>query len=535
MTVTKIANSWWRGAVLYQVYPISFLDTNDDGIGDIPGITAKLDYIASLGVDGIWLSPVFKSPMRDFGYDISEYCEIDPTFGSMDDFDEFIRQAHTKNLKVIIDQVYSHTAEEHPWFVASRSNRTNAKSDWYVWADPLPDGSPPNNWLSVFGGSAWQWDSRRQQYYFHNYLKQQPDLNLHNGAVQDAILDVARFWLERGVDGFRLDAVNCYMHDVQLRSNPSSGAISVVKPYVMQRHLFDQARPEARQFVNRLRALIDVKPGRVGIAELSSDRPMDAVRIFATGPDALHSSYTFHFLRKDLSAALIRQTLESLANEVPDAWPTLTFGNHDVERVASRWASEGKPYPLWPKTLFALLTSLRGSAFTYQGDELALPQADVPRERLRDPEGMEFWPTYKGRDGGRTPMPWSSTKVHAGFSTVEPWLPLDPRHYALAVDRQNDDPNSMLNFVRKWLRARAGWPAVRTGTIGFLDATDGLVMFLREDEGERFAFVFNLTGNLAKVPWTLGSGWTEPFKLGGLLEDGFVVLPAAAGMVLRKG
>ena len=529
-----VTGEWWRGAIFYQVYPISFMDTDGDGFGDLAGVTAQLDYIAGLGVDAIWLSPVFRSPMLDFGYDVSDYCDIDPMFGTLDDFDDLVASAHQRGLKVIIDQIYSHSAMAHGWFAESRTNRTNPKADWYVWADAKADGTPPNNWLSVFGGPAWQWDSGRQQYYFHNYLREQPDLNLHNSEVQAAILEVARFWLDRGVDGFRLDAVNCYMHDPALRDNPPSGATSVVKPYLMQKHLFDQARPEAKPFLADLRRVIDERSGRVAVAELSSDRPLEAVRDFASGPHGLHSSYTFHLMKKNFRPSAVYDLFAGLEHAAPNAWPTLTLGNHDVERIATRWRVD-QPQPQWSKLLFALVTSLRGSVFTYQGDELGLPQANVSRDRLRDPEGIEFWPAYKGRDGSRTPMPWVAAAKNAGFTDGEPWLPIDPSHHTLAVDRQDADPNSMLNFVRSWLRARAGWPAVRVGSQAILSAEGDVLVFKRATNGERFLFIFNFGTAAAEVSDLPTGDWRPTYDLGGTIQGGRAMLPAASGLVLRDG
>ena len=529
-----VTGEWWRGAIFYQVYPISFMDTDGDGFGDLAGVTAQLDYIAGLGVDAIWLSPVFRSPMLDFGYDVSDYCDIDPMFGTLDDFDDLVASAHQRGLKVIIDQIYSHSAMAHGWFAESRTNRTNPKADWYVWADAKADGTPPNNWLSVFGGPAWQWDSGRQQYYFHNYLREQPDLNLHNSEVQAAILEVARFWLDRGVDGFRLDAVNCYMHDPALRDNPPSGATSVVKPYLMQKHLFDQARPEAKPFLADLRRVIDERSGRVAVAELSSDRPLEAVRDFASGPHGLHSSYTFHLMKKNFRPSAVYDLFAGLEHAAPNAWPTLTLGNHDVERIATRWR-EDQPQPQWSKLLFALVTSLRGSVFTYQGDELGLPQANVSRDRLRDPEGIEFWPAYKGRDGSRTPMPWVAAAKNAGFTDGEPWLPIDPSHHTLAVDRHDADPNSMLNFVRSWLRARAGWPAVRVGSQAILSAEGDVLVFKRATNGERFLFIFNFGTAAAEVSDLPTGDWRPTYDLGGTIQGGRAMLPAASGLVLRDG
>ncbi len=523
---------WWRGAVLYQVYPRSFRDANGDGIGDLPGLLSGLDYIASLGVDGVWLSPVFASPQRDYGYDISDYCAIDPQFGTLADFDAVVDGAHARGLKIIVDQVYSHTSDLHPWFAESRADRANPKADWYVWADPKADGSPPTNWQATFGGAAWTWDSRRRQYYLHNYLIEQPDLNLHNPEVQDAILGVARVWLDRGVDGFRLDVANCYTHDRALRDNPPSGRTDAVKPYFLQTHLYDRDRPESLQFARRLRALVDERPGRFLLAELATDRPVEITAEYTSGPDGFHTAYSFMFLGERFGADWIRKGVERLLQAAPEAWPSWAFSNHDVTRVATRWGA-GRPQPQFAKLVFALLTSLRGTAFVYQGEELGLPEAEVPRERLRDPDGVAFWPAYKGRDGARTPLPWRAEAPHAGFGPPqggEHWLPVDPRHLPLAVDRQENDPGSMLRFVRAWLAWRRAQPALVKGDIAFLDAPLGVLAFTRRTRGQAALCAFNL-GETAQAIGLPAGDWREGPELGGKRAGAMLELGANSGFV----
>ena len=530
---------WWRGAVLYQVYPRSFMDGNGDGVGDIPGLISRLDHIAALGVDGIWLSPVFTSPMKDFGYDVADYCDIDPLFGTLKDFDQLVAACHARGLKLIIDQVYSHTSDRHAWFAESRQSRDNPKADWYVWADPKPDGSPPNNWIAVFGGSAWTWDSRRRQYYLHNFLIEQPDLNLHNPEVQNAILGVARFWLDRGVDGFRLDVANYYTHDRQLRDNPPSGLKSAAKPWAMQRHLYSVDQPETLPFVERLRALTDEKPGRMMVAELGSDEPVKRMAEYTSGAHRFHTAYSFVFLTRAFDAAYVRERIEELAREDASAWPAFAFSNHDFPRIASRWAKTvggERPEPLWTKTLIALLTTLRGTAFLYQGEELGLPEADVPFERLQDPDGIAFWPGYKGRDGCRTPMPWTDETPYAGFSSHEPWLPVDPRHLAMSVARENSDANSTLAFARQWLAFRQSIRTLKTGDMAFFDAkteASDVLAFTRSDAEASYALLFNLA--LEETWATLPPGdWSEAFPLGGRIEAGRVHLPPAAAFIARR-
>jgi len=332
--------NWWRGAVIYQIYPRSFQDTTGDGLGDIKGITQRLPHVASLGVDAIWLSPFFTSPMADMGYDVSDYCNVDPMFGTLEDFDEMMQEAHRLGLKVIIDQVISHTSDRHPWFVESRASRTNPKADWYVWADPKPDGTAPTNWLSIFGGPGWEWDGVRKQYYMHNFLISQPDLNFHNPEVQDAVLDAVKFWMDRGVDGFRLDTVNYYFHDKQLRSNPpmvydteGAGMETDTNPYSMQNHLYDKTQPENIGFLKRLRALLDTYEGRATVGEVGDGpRSLSTLALYTTGNDKLHMCYTFDFLGPAFDAGYIRKVMTTVADTVSNGWVCWAFSNHDVIR-----------------------------------------------------------------------------------------------------------------------------------------------------------------------------------------------------------
>ncbi|MFG6176999.1 alpha-glucosidase [Halomonas sp. THAF12] len=498
--------SWWRGGVIYQIYPRSFMDANHDGIGDLPGITEKLDYVASLGVDGIWLSPFFTSPMADFGYDVSDYRDVDPMFGTLDDFKALLARAHELGLKVMIDQVISHTSDAHPWFAESRMDRTNDRADWYVWADPKPDGTPPNNWLSIFGGSAWTFDPRRRQYYLHNFLASQPDLNFHNPGVRKAQLDNMRFWLELGVDGFRLDTVNFYFHDAELRDNPPVPADETrtlgapdANPYTWQRHVYDLSRPENLDFLRDLRALMDEYPGTTTVGEIGDDNPLERMAEYTAGGDKLHMAYTFDLLNAPHSPAYIREVIERFQRLAGDAWPCWALSNHDVERSASRWGAAEDPLA-YPRVALALLFSLRGSVCLYQGEELGLPEAEVPFERIQDPYGKVLWPEFKGRDGCRTPMPWSDA-AQGGFTAdgVEPWLPLEACHLALAVSRQQDDSASTLAATRTLLGFRRRHPALVDGDLELVDVGEELLGFVREASGEaggeRLLCVFNLGGS----------------------------------------
>lgn len=505
---------WWRGAVVYQVYPRSFQDTNGDGIGDLKGITQRLPYIASLGVDAIWLSPFFKSPMADMGYDVSDYCDVDPIFGTLADFDAMMAAAHALGIKVVIDQVISHTADVHPWFVESRSSRTNPKADWYVWADPKPDGTAPNNWLSIFGGPGWEWDGVRRQYYQHNFLTSQPDLNFHSNDVQDALLETVRFWLDRGVDGFRLDTVNYYFCDKLLRSNPphepDTGDAGLdapdSNPYGMQNHLYDKTQPENIGFLRRFRALLDRYEDRATVGEVGDGaRSLKTVAAYTSGGDKLHMCYTFDLLGPDFSAVHIRNCVDAFQKAVADGWVCWAFSNHDVNRHVSRFAKTEAERPVVAKLAISVLAALRGSICLYQGEELGLPEAELAFEDLRDPYGIRFWPAFKGRDGCRTPMPWEAAKAHAGFTAAEKaWLPVPYEQAALSVDTQETDEASVLHHYRQTLAFRKSRPALIDGDMEFIDTNQDLLAFTRRKAGETLLFIFNLTRQPAQFQLPAG-------------------------------
>lgn len=525
--------NWWRGAVIYQIYTRSFQDTDGDGIGDLPGIIERLDYVASLGVEGIWISPFFKSPMADFGYDVADYRAVDPMFGTLKDFDRLLGKAHELGLKVMIDQVLSHTSVEHAWFQESRQNRDNSKADWYVWADPREDGGPPNNWLSIFGGSAWKWEPRRQQYYLHNFLAEQPDLNFHNPDVRRAMLDNVRFWLDRGVDGVRLDAINFCFHDLQLRNNPpkpqekrKGRGYAPDNPYAYQFHYYDNTQPAMLPFLAELRALLDEYPGTVSLGEISAEN-VTATMAEYTSPGRLHMAYSFELLSENGSPEHIRTTVEETETAMQGGWPCWAISNHDVQRVISRWSSEVHD-PIRATQLTALICSLRGTVCVFQGEELGLNEAEVPFEALRDPFGIEFWPTFKGRDGCRTPMPWTRSK-NAGFSSGTPWLPVSPVHQALAVAEQECDPRSSLNMFRRFIAWRKTHEALKSGNIEFVMTTATILAFTRRTDSEQILVAFNLCERPVSVdlPKSFsgkalgGHGLPE-----GTLEDTHLSLPA---------
>ncbi|WP_248448399.1 alpha-glucosidase family protein [Sinorhizobium meliloti] len=494
--------NWWRGAVIYQVYPRSFQDTDGDGMGDLRGVTRRLPHIASLGVDAIWLSPFFTSPQADMGYDVSDYCDVDPMFGTLADFDEMLAEAHRLGLKVIIDQVISHTSDRHPWFVESRSSRTNPKADWYVWADPKPDGTAPNNWLSIFGGPGWEWDGVRRQYYLHNFLSSQPDLNFHNPGVQEAVLATVRFWLDRGVDGFRLDTANFYFHDRLLRDNPplvpdpdaTSRDAPEVNPYGMQDHLYDKTQPENLDFLRRFRAVLDEYGGRATVGEVGDgSRSLQTVAAYTSGGDKLHMCYTFDLLGPEFTARHFRRCVENFQSTVTDGWVCWAFSNHDVMRHVSRFALREADRERVAKLAISLLASLRGTICLYQGEELGLPEAELAFEELRDPYGIRFWPAFAGRDGCRTPMVWERELSNAGFSAGTPWLPVRDGHRMLAVDAQEGVEGAVLEHYRQTLGFRRAQSALVDGDMVFLGTNQDLLVFTREKDDERLLFVFNLT------------------------------------------
>lgn len=510
---------WYKGAVIYQVYPRSFQDSNNDGIGDLKGIINRIDYIKSLGVDAIWISPFFKSPMKDFGYDISDYRDIDPLFGDLNDFDELISQAHDRDIKIIIDQVLSHTSDQHQWFLDSRDNLINDKADWYVWADAKEDGTAPNNWLSIFGGGAWQWEPRRGQYYLHNFLTEQPDLNFHNPDVRKAVLDNVEFWLKKGVDGFRLDAINFCYHDARLRDNPAKPkdkrqgrGFSEDNPYAFQYHYYNNTQPENIEFMQDIRALLNKYPGTVSLGEISSEDSLATMAEYTQGGDKLHMGYSFELLTNDYSSEYIRTTVQTLEQHMLEGWPCWAFSNHDVERVASRWSENGKINSQQCKMLTALLASLRGSVCMYQGEELGLGEASVAFEDLQDPYGITFWPNFKGRDGCRTPMPWEQTgSQHAGFSEAKPWLPVDDAHKKQSVAMQTNDNNSILNAYREFMTWRKKQTVLLEGDIEFIETPEPVLAFYRTLGTQRMLCMFNLSFQQASIdmPTSIVKEYTE--------------------------
>ena len=528
-------NDWWRGAVIYQVYPRSYADSNDDGVGDIKGIISKLDYIKSLGVEAIWVSPFFPSPMKDFGYDVEDYCDIDPMFGSLTDFNTLVEEAHKRDIKLIIDLVLSHTSDQHPWFLESRSSLDNPKRDWYVWADPKEDGTAPNNWISIFGGPAWEWDGVRRQYYMHNFLTSQPDLNYHNPEVRDAIMDVVKFWLDLGVDGFRLDTVNLYYHDKELRDNPPlepgqvMGGVDPSNPLCMQQTTMSSTRPENILFLNRLRKMLDEYGARTTVGEISMHTDQAGVMVdYTQGTDRMHMCYVFDYMTPEFSAKHIQSVAKKNIERSGDGWISWAVSNHDVVRVLSRWNLEETPQA--SLTVTALMSSLWGTYCMYQGEELGLCEAEIAFEDMQDPFGIRFWPKFAGRDGCRTPMPWDSSDS-AGFSSEKPWLPIPQAHKNKAVSVQDDDEQSLLNQVRHYLNWRKDKTVLRTGDIEFLEEHNQLVRFIRIKDGEKLLCIFNLSNENAEHSV---SNYTVQYQKNIISEDNGVINVGPWGMAFLQ-
>ena len=523
--MNKVPNdNWWRGGVIYQIYPRSFADSNSDGVGDLQGITERLDYVAGLGADGIWLSPFFKSPMKDFGYDVSDDCDVDPMFGTLSDFKALVKRAHDLGLKVMIDQVLSHCSDQHPWFAESRASASNPKADWFVWADAKPDGTPPNNWLSIFGGSAWQWDTRRCQYFMHNFLTSQPDLNFHNPEVQEALLETVKFWLDLGVDGYRLDTANFYFHDLLLRNNPARGrpsgedpAVSAVNPYGWQWHQFDKSQPENLAFLRKLRALLDQYPHTTMVGEIGDDDGLARVAEYTSGGDKLHMAYCFDLLGTAHSSNHVHSVIDRFEKVAAGGWPCWALSNHDVVRVATRWGGDHPAGGLL-RLAAALQMTLRGTPCIYQGDELGLPEAVIEFGDIQDPYGITMWPEFKGRDGCRTPMPWTSQAADLGFSPrqsspVSPWLPVSELHRELAVDVQYKSPDSLLTFYQNLLHWRRSQSALIQGELTLLPSHSQILAYVRSDHSQRIICLFNLSETPAS--WSM----PELYSLNTILNE----------------
>lgn len=485
---------WWRGGTIYQVYPRSFLDTDGDGVGDLPGIAAKLDHLRALGVDAIWISPFYPSPMRDFGYDITDYRGVDPLFGTLADFDRLLAEAHARGLRIILDFVPNHTSELHPWFAESRSSRESPRRDWYIWRDPAPDGGPPNNWRSTFGGSAWTLDPATGQYYLHTFLREQPDLNWRNPAVEAEMLEVMRFWLDRGVDGLRVDAVQNVIKDEAFRDNPPNPAWrDGDDPFDRLLRAWSADRPEVHEVIARMRRVVEAYPGdRVLIGEIYNT-PERLVEYYGAEGAGCHFAYNFQLIVLPWNARAIDAAIRRYeALLPPGAWPSWVLGNHDRHRIASRVG------PAQARVAAMLLLTLRGTPTIYYGDEIGMVDVPIPPARVQDPWERNVPGQGLGRDPERTPMQWSAAP-NAGFTTGDPWLPIASDYRETNVETQRCDPESMLALHRRLLALRRAEPALSRGAWIPVDAEGDVLAYVREHEGSRFLVALNLGASPASL------------------------------------
>ena len=522
---------WWKRGLIYQVYPRSFQDSDGDGIGDLKGIRRRLGHFQDLGVDAVWISPIFASPMADFGYDISDYRAIDPLFGTLADFDALAADVHARGLKLILDLVPNHTSDQHPWFVESRSSRSNPKRDWYIWQDARPDGSPPNNWLANFGGSGWEWDEATGQFYYHAYLKQQPDLNWRNPEVRAAMFAVMRFWLDRGVDGFRVDVLWRLIKDDQFRDNPPNrGWRPGMAGIERDLEVYSADRPEVHAVVAEMRAVMAAYPDRVLIGEIYL--PVDRlVTYYGAHLDGANLPFNFQLLqaawRADEIARIVRDYEAALP---PGAWPNWVLSNHDRHRIASRVG------PAQARVAAMLLLTLRGTPTLYYGDELGLEQVPIPPGRVQDPWEKNEPGLGLGRDPCRTPMPWD-TSAEAGFTTGEPWLPLNVDWATRNVAAERANPASMLSLYRALIALRRTSQALSLGDYAEVSSADGVLVFERRAGGERLAVALNLTDAPRTVVLPTDASWTPVLSTAAAGGEGptgrQLGLQPDQGMILR--
>lgn len=488
MTAVTNRIPWWKTSVIYQIYPRSFQDSNGDGVGDLRGITARLEYVKWLGIQAIWISPFYPSPMADFGYDISDYRDVDPQFGTMEDFDRLLDEAHRLGLKVILDFVPNHTSDQHPWFIESRRSKTSPKRDWYIWHDGQPDGSEPNNWKSVFGGSAWEWDQATGQYYYHAFLKEQPDLNWRNEAVQEAMYEVMRFWLQKGVDGFRVDVMWHLIKDTQLRDNPPNPDYEESRgTYQQLLPVYSTDQPEVHAIVARMRQVAEEHGEKVIIGEVYL--PIQQLMAYY-GPEntGAHLPFNFQLLQLPWHAQEIATAIDQYEGALPaDSWPNWVLSNHDRPRIASR---VGEPQA---RVAAMLLLTLRGTPTVYYGDEIGMRDVPIPVEEIRDPQGLNMPDKDLSRDPARTPMQWND-QPYAGFSEAVPWLRVDKRYPRVNVERLREDPYSMLSLYRKLLNLRNNEPALNSGTYTPVFSNQQVIAYQRDAPGaDSFLVVLNLT------------------------------------------
>ena len=489
---TSSQSLWWQTGVIYQIYPRSFQDSNGDGIGDLPGIAQRLDYLKELGVAAIWLSPIYPSPMKDFGYDVADYCDIHPIFGNLADFDHLLAETHKRGMKLILDTVPNHTSDEHAWFLESRSSRDNPKRDWYFWRDQ------PNNWLSCFGGSAWEWDEATEQYYLHTFAKEQPDLNFRNPQVVAAMLDAMRFWLDRGVDGFRVDVITGMIKDALLRDEPANPTWDGVEPYASLQHVYTSNQPEVHEIIRKMRALVDSYAERVLIGEIYALPNAELVKYYGADHDECHLPFNFGLIWIPWKLEAVRATIDAYEAALPPgAWPNWVLGNHDQPRIATRAGRDQA------RVATMLLLTLRGAPTYYNGDELGMENVPIPLDMVQDPPAVKQpeLAHLLGRDPERTPMQWDASP-NAGFAAagVRPWLPLAENYQEVNVARQLADPQSFLNFFRQLLAFRQDSPALQVGdylpaALASDQAQENCLVFERRADSQRVLVALNFSAS----------------------------------------
>jgi len=544
-----LSENWWESAVFYQIYPRSFKDSNNDGIGDLAGVIEKLDHLndgkgGGLGIDAIWFSPFFPSPQADFGYDVSDYCNIDSDYGTLEDFDQLVEESQRRGIKIVLDLVLNHSSDQHKWFQESRKNSTNSKVDWYVWADPKPDGSPPNNWLAVFGGVAWTFEPQRGQYYLHNFLPEQPDLNWYNPEVREALADVIRFWMKRGADGFRLDTANYYAYDRQLRDNPKRPGNSELmedgqeaNPLSQYITKYSKDRPENLEFIHYLRKIFN-ESGAVSIGEIGSAEGLESTLKLGTDyvkkGKGLHLAYTFSMLNKNMSAEHLEHVLRVTEESIEDGWPCWSLSNHDCMRMISRFDCFGERDG-FQQMMLLLLLSLRGTPIIYYGEEVDMQEYEIKKDELRDPQGIRFWPDIKGRDGCRLPFPWDSKLTNQGFNSgTKPWLPAANK---LSLDQAKADSGSTFHVLQEMLQIRKNFPALQNGSYQKILLDRECFVFERktEDETMLIAANFSTEEQSINLPYKVTKDHTpKAFKRFCTLKNELLTSPACGYFLGEK-
>ena len=546
---SPLSENWWESAVFYQIYPRSFKDSNNDGIGDLAGVIEKLDHLndgkgGGLGIDAIWFSPFFPSPQADFGYDVSDYCNIDSDYGTLEDFDQLVEESHRRGIKIVLDLVLNHSSDQHKWFQESRKNCTNSKVDWYVWADPKPDGSPPNNWLAVFGGAAWTFEPQRGQYYLHNFLPEQPDLNWYNPEVREALADVVRFWMKRGADGFRLDTANYYAYDRQLRDNPKRPENSELmedgqeaNPLSQYITKYSKDRPENLEFIHFLRKIFE-ENGVVSIGEIGSAEGLESTLKLGTdyvkNGKGLHLAYTFSMLNKNMDAEYLEHVLRVTEESIEGGWPCWSLSNHDCMRMISRFDCFGERDG-FQQMMLLLLLSLRGTPIIYYGEEVDMQEYEITKDELRDPQGIRFWPDIKGRDGCRLPFPWDSKLTNQGFNSgTKPWLPAANK---LSLDQAKADSGSTFHVLQEMLQIRKKFPALQNGSYRKILLDGDCFVFERktEDETMLIAANFSTEEQSINLPYKVTKDHTpKAFKRFCTLKNELLTSPACSYFLGEK-